>query len=227
MGASESTLLAAQAAARAPKEVAGLILYGLLTSNMRENFRYIMSDGAFLPYRNQFDKDNDGRISKEEYEAELKKLGVDLTKASPFAALDKNSDGFFSVDDIKIMTKKYLDAIDQDDFAVLQAWAKSSAAVSVPAEWFKDHFAQKPIWTYLQQVDIPVGCFHGGKDTNTPIDGVKKLEAEANKAGKTRMKFFYFDKLDHSLNVGEYFIQNKLPEGHQAIFAFIKEQLGR
>lgn len=226
MGASEGTLLAAQAAARAPKEVAGLVLYGVLTSNMRENFRYIMSDGAFLTYRLQLNIKDNGKMSKEEYEAELKKLGVDLAKASPFSALDKNGDGFFSVDDMKIMTKKYLDAIDQDDFAVLQAWAKSSAAVSVPTEWFKDHFAQKPIWTYLEQLDIPVGCFHGARDTNTPIGGVKKLEAEATKAGKTKMKFFYFDKLDHSLNVGEFFTQNKLPEGHQAIFAFIKEQLG-
>ncbi len=227
MGASESTLLAAQVAARAPKEVAGLVLYGVLTSNMRENFRYIMSEGAFLPYQRQFDTDKDGKISKQEYEDRLKKLGVDLAKAAPFATLDKNGDGFFTVDDMKIMTKKYLDAIDQDDFAVLQAWAKTSAAVSVPKDWFKDHFAQKPIWTYLEQVDIPVGCFHGGMDTNTPIGGVKKLEEQAKAAGKTKMKFFYFDKLDHSLNVGEYFVQNKLPEGHQAIFGYIKEQLGR
>jgi dienelactone hydrolase len=55
MGASEGTLLAAAAASREPDQVQALILYGVLASSMRENFRYIMSDGAFPVDRQQFD----------------------------------------------------------------------------------------------------------------------------------------------------------------------------
>jgi len=48
MGASEGTLLAVQAAARAPKEISGLVLYGVLSVNMRDAFKYIVSDGAYM-----------------------------------------------------------------------------------------------------------------------------------------------------------------------------------
>ncbi len=89
----------------------------------------------------------------------------------------------------------------------------------------KDHFAHKPIWAFLSTLDIPVGCFHGALDTNTPIAAVRKLEEEAKKAGKSKMQFSYFDNLDHTLNVGEYFTRGKLPAGHEAIFAFIKTQV--
>jgi dienelactone hydrolase len=46
MGGSEGTLLAAEAASRIPKQIRGLILYGVLTVNMRENFKYILTDGS-------------------------------------------------------------------------------------------------------------------------------------------------------------------------------------
>ncbi len=222
MGASESTLLAAETASRAPKCVAGLVLYGVLATNMRENFKYIMSDGAFLNYRIYFDTDEDGKISKEEFETDAKKYRVNVLKNAPFMAIDRNGDGWFAVEDMRILTKLYLEAIDSENFEVLQRWAKTSAAVVVPKDWFKDHFAHKPIWAFLSTLDIPVGCFHGALDTNTPIAAVRKLEEEAKKAGKSKMQFSYFDNLDHTLNVGEYFTRGKLPAGHEAIFAFIK-----
>lgn len=229
MGASESTLLAAETAARAPKEVAGLVLYGVLAKNMRENFRYIMTDGAFLPLRQLFDTDNDGKITPQEYEADPKKVREKAFKNAPLSALDKNEDGVFSVEDIVLLrTKPYVDAIDKEDFQVLQDWAKTSAAVAIPKDWFKDHFAHKPIWEFLQAVDIPVGCFHGALDVNTPIGAVKELEEKAKAAGKTKMEFHYFEDADHSLNLGGYFAAGKeLPAGHVAIFEFLERRAGK
>jgi hypothetical protein len=55
----------------------------------------------------------------------------------------------------------------------------------------------------------------------TPISAVKELEDKAKKANLTNMEFHYFKDLDHSLNVGEYFVNGKMPEGHRAIFEFI------
>ena len=71
MGASEGTLLAAEAASRMPKEIAGLVLYGVISSNMRETYKYIMTGGNFIAVRRYFDTDKDGRISKAEFEADL------------------------------------------------------------------------------------------------------------------------------------------------------------
>lgn len=222
MGASEGTLLAAEAAARAPDQVQALILYGVLASNMRENFRYIMSDGAFLVYRQRFDTDGDGSITQAEFEADPHKYRERALRNAPFTAFDRDQNGQFTLDEMKQVTKLYLDAIDNENFAVLQAWAKTSAAVAVPDEWFADHFAHPPISEFLLKLDIPVGCFHGSLDTNTPIAAVRELEAKAREAGKTRFEFHYFDDLDHSLNVGEYFRNGELPAGHQAIFEFVR-----
>jgi len=213
MGASEGTLLAAEAAARQPDEVSGLVLYGVLATNLRETFRYIMSGGAFLKYEKSMDLDGDGDITKTEWD--------EVVKDTAFSQADTNKDGIFNVKDMEVLTKKYLDAIDANDFEVLQEWAKTSAAVAVPDNWFKDHFQHQTSWDFLSKLDIPVGCFHGDMDAMTPIAAVRQLEAKAMESGLTKMEFHYCKGLDHSLNVGRYFANGKLPQGHQAIFKFI------
>ena len=212
MGSSEGTLLVAEAAAKKPDAVAGLVLYGVMVKNLRETFRYIMSDGAFLRYRS-LDEDKDNVITKAEWDKVVK--GVDFSKA------DLNTDDKFTVADSKITNKKYLNAIDNEDYEVLQAWAKVAAAMAVPDGWFKDHFAHADNWSFLSKLDIPVGCFHGDADRMTPISAVKELEAKAKKANLTKMEFYYFEGLDHSLKVGQYFVNGKMPKGHRAIFEFI------
>lgn len=212
MGASEGTLLVAEAAARKPNDVRGLVLYGLLVKNLRETFKYIMSDGEFMKYQS-LDEDKDNIITKVEWDKVVK--SVDFSKA------DLNIDDKFTVADIEISTKKYLSAIDNEDFEVLQAWAKVGAAVAVPDGWFEDHFKHADSWSFLSHLRIPVGCFHGKMDRMTPISSVKELETKAKAAKLTKMEFYYFDDLDHSLNLGQYFMNGILPQGHSAIFEFI------
>ena len=165
MGASEGTLLAAEAASRLGNEIAGLILYGVLSANMRENFKYIMTGGAFLSYRGYFDTDKDGKISKAEFEADPKKYREAVFKNAGFEAFDRNGDGFWTVDEMNLITKVYLDAIDSEDYGVLDRWVKTSAGVSTPKDWFKDHFAHQPIWTFLSKLDAPPVSF---KEAGTP-----------------------------------------------------------
>ena len=210
MGASEGTLLTAEAAARSPGQIRGLILYGVLATNMRENFKYIVTDGAFLPWIIAFDTNKDGKISKQEFEADPTKYREKRLNNTPFETLDKNSDGFLTTEDLVMLSSRLQnlrDAVDTENYAVLNEWAKTSAAVSTPKDWFKDQFAHKPIWTFLSKLDIAVGLFQGSGDVNVPIAGVRKLEETARKAGKTKMEFHYFDNLDHSLNIIEYFFR--------------------
>lgn len=221
IGASEGTLLAVEAASRSPGAVDGLVLYGVLATNLREAFRFIMSDGAHLTYRIQFDDDRDGVITKEEFEKDSRKYRARVLRDAPFSVFDQDGDGKFTVKEMSTLTKVYLDAVDEEQFDVLQAWARSNAAVSVPDDWFKDHFAHATMWKFLAEIEIPVGCFHGDLDTNTPVGAVRELEKKARNAGKKQVTFLYFEDLDHSLNVGEYFVKGELPAGHRAIFEFI------
>ena len=229
MGTSEGTLLAAEAAARSRGQIRGLILYGVLTSNMRENFRYIVTDGSFLPYRRYFDSDGDGKVSKQEFEADPSKYREKVLKNTPFETFDKNGDGFFTVEELVMHSalKNLRDAVDTENYEVLNEWARTSAAMSTPKDWFKDQFAHQPIWAFLSRLNIPIGCFQGGADAMVPIEGVRKLEEQAKKAGKTKMEFHYFANLDHSLNIIEYFFRGTLPAGHKAIFEFIQRQTAK
>jgi dienelactone hydrolase len=230
MGASEGTLLAAEAAARIPKQIRGLILYGVLTANMRENFKYIVTDGSFLSWGGNFDTDKDGRVSKQEFEADPKKFRERALKNEAFSTFDKNGDGFFTAEELVMhyeRLRNLIDAVNTENYEVLNEWAKTSGSVSTPKDWFKDQFAHQPIWTFLAKLNIAVGCFQGGADTMVPIDGVRKLEEQAKRAGKSKMEFHYFDDLDHSLNIGEYFVKGTLPTGHQAIFEFIRQQTAK
>jgi pimeloyl-ACP methyl ester carboxylesterase len=227
MGASEGTLLAAEAAARMPRQIRGLILYGVLTANMRENFKYIVTDGSFLSWRANFDADKDGRVSQKEFEADPHKFRERALKNEAFKTFDKNGDGFFTAEELVLLSERLRnlrDAVDAENYEVLNEWARTSAGVSTPKDWFKDQFAHQPIWTFLAKLNIAVGCFQGSADAMVPIEGVRKLEEQAKKAGKTKMEFHYFENLDHSLNVGEYFVKGTLPAGHQAIFEFIRQQ---
>lgn len=225
MGASEGTLLAAEAASRIRKEIAGLVLYGVMSANLRETYKYIMTGGNFIAVRGFFDKDKDGKISKAEFEADPAKFREKRWNNAGFEVFDRNQDGYFTVEDMGALSKIYLDAADTDNYEVLNGWLKIAAAVSTPEDWFKDHFAHQPIWTFLSQLDIPIGCFHGDEDASVPIEGLKKMKETAKKAGKTKMEFHYFAGLDHSLNVGLYFLNGTMPEGHKAIFEFIKNQV--
>ena len=71
---------------------------------------------------------------------------------------------------------------------------------------------------------MPIGLFHGIDDNLTDVGGVRQLEEQAKKAGKTNMEFAYFGGLDHSLGIGQYFVRGTLPDGHQAIFEYIARQ---
>jgi pimeloyl-ACP methyl ester carboxylesterase len=212
MGASEGTLLISEAASRQPDEIAGLVLYGVMAKNLRETFLYMLAEGGFVPYKFA-DENNDMVITEEEWNK--------VAKISKFSDLDLNKDGKFTVDDILVITQTLIDSVDQNDYAALQEWAKTGAAVSIPEHWFEDHFAHAEMMSFLSQLDMPVGLFQGDTDALTPIAAVKDLEAQAKKAKLSKMEFHYFEGLGHTLDIGQYFLNGELPAGHQAIFEFI------
>jgi len=222
IGASEGTLLAAEAASRVPKQVKGLMLYGVLTSNMRENYKYLVTDGAYVAYLTYFDSDKDGKISTEEFEQDRAGFRKRSLPGIKFSVFDRNGDGVFTVDERRELSAGLVKAADTENWEVLNSWLKVSAAVATPKGWFQDHFAHKPIWEFLSKLNQPIGFFQGAKDSSVPIAGVHALEERAKQAGKKNWEFYYFDNLDHSLNIGVYFYNGKIPDGHKAIFEFVK-----
>ena len=114
-----------------------------------------------------------------------------------------------------------MDAVVNDDFEVLRDWGKKAAGLTLPDDWFKDHFSHADNWSFLSELDIPIGVFHGDVDRMAPVSAVKDLEVKAKAAKREKMEFHYFEGLNHTLNIAEYFVKSEMPKGHRAIFEFI------
>jgi pimeloyl-ACP methyl ester carboxylesterase len=225
MGTSEGTLLAAEAASRTPGTIRGLILYAVMAAPMPETFTFILTDGAFIAYRGFFDTNRDGVISRAEFEADPRRYRERVFRNAPFANFDRNGDGTFTAADMPLLSKTYLDAVEQRDYEVLNRWARTSSGMTTPDNWFKDHFEHAALWTFLSRLDMPVGLFHGDADSNTSVEALRELERRARDAGKSNLAFHYFEGLDHTLGLGDYFARGgALPAGHETLFEFIVRQ---
>jgi pimeloyl-ACP methyl ester carboxylesterase len=220
-GISEGTLLAAEIAVEIPKEVAGLVLSGVIGSTLQQALAFMASDGLYMQQQRTWDPDKDGRVSAAEFEA----ISKQLPPGTEFKQADVDGDGFYTVNDRRQLSKPLVDAINAGDINTFLPWLQRSAVVAVPepmADWLKDHFKQPAMWDLLQKLSMPVGLFQGENDGNTSAAEVRVLERKAKAAGQKNLEFRYFDGLDHGLGTMEYFITGKPSIGYAAIFEFMK-----
>jgi dienelactone hydrolase len=112
MGASEGTLLAVEAASRAPEEIHGLALYAVLSSTLKDALKFMAADGNFMVLRSFFDTDKDGRISKQEFAQDPRKLRERAMKNVTFDQFDRDGDGVFTSAEMRLLRKPILDGID-------------------------------------------------------------------------------------------------------------------
>jgi alpha-beta hydrolase superfamily lysophospholipase len=227
LGASEGSLLAAEAAAKKPTLIDGVVLGPVLPGNLQSSLRFALIDGQFRKLLQNFDNNADGKITKNEYEADKKgfRTKTDLRNVE-FSDLDANGDGVLTVDDLKIMCKEYLDALEVKDWKKLDEWVVLSGGTR-PKGWLEDHFAHAPIWKFLEPLSIPVGVFHGQDDCVCSVDEVKKLERLMLKAKKDNIQFEYFDGHDHSLNADEFSLSSRVSKGQAAIISYVIKQLNK
>jgi pimeloyl-ACP methyl ester carboxylesterase len=118
MGASEGTLLCADAVARAPADVKGLVLYGILSSTLKDMLTYMAEEASFVNINAMFDTDKDGKTSRAEFDADPGKNREQALKGVTFETLDVSRDGFFTVDDLRVLRKPLLDGIAANNYEV-------------------------------------------------------------------------------------------------------------
>jgi pimeloyl-ACP methyl ester carboxylesterase len=225
-GVSEGTLLAAEVAVAVPDEVAGLVLSGVIGSNLKESLVFMVTDGAFLQHRQFWDTNGDGRISPQEFRTDPRGVRKQLPAAATFEVFDRDSDGAYTASDSLAINKALVDAIRAENFDIIVPVLEPRAAAQVPgttAAWMADNFRQPPMWDLLSRISVPVGLFQGEDDGNTSAAEVRVLEEKAKTAGKGNLEFHYFAGLGHGLGTAEYFNTGTPSAGYAAIFEFMKK----
>lgn len=219
-GVSEGTLLAAEAGARIPKEVKGLILSSVLT-DMKAAMKFMMSDGTFMQHQGYWDANRDGTITQAEFDADPRGIRKLMPAGFELKQFDSSGDGIYTIEDARIRTRPLVDAVDAQNLELVGAWLKAAAAVDTPDGWLADHFKHAAIDSFLSGLDMPVGFFHGDADHLTPAAELRALERRLKAAGKSNMEFQYFPGLDHGLGGLDYFMRGTSSAGYRAMFDFV------
>ena len=220
LGWSEGTVLAAMAAEDKRNKVGAIFLCGYVNDNMAEVIKWQNVGGsAMVSFRDAFDKDKNGSISKSEYDAEDKVATAFRKRLQgvQFEQLDVNKDNSITAADFEVLQKaKYdaiLDAYNRGD----EDWIwKNYFRISIP--WLKEHFALEPNKDRMLRLSMPIYIFHGESDQNCPVEGVYDVKSRFDKAGKTNLHVSVFPGHNHDLNYVDWVIKKEMPEGIAKIF---------
>lgn len=200
LGWSEGTMIAPLVAIRGNLKVSALLLAGYANDKMEEVLDWQQSGESDLVfYRQYFDYDGDGKISREEYEQD--RFGLRSFLGNPrFEDLDKNSDGFLDVSDFADLNRDTKQAV----FSAIERgdddWLRENYPVRLTTNWFYGHRKLAPNRETLLSVEQPIHIFHGEFDANVPVSGARAICEAFEAAGKKNLTLHIYPSAAHTLN---------------------------
>ena len=217
LGWSEGTAVAPLVAQRGQVRVDALLLAGYMNDRMEDVLLWQQTGGASMVfYRQYFDADGDGSISKEEFEADPYQIAAAL--GAGFEQIDVDGSGSLTAEDFALMLKPnreaLFDAIERGD----DAWLRDHYSVRLTSAWFMDHRTLAPNSETLPTLDLPIHIFHGVYDGNTPVEGVYDVQSRFEALGKDNLTVHIVPDADHDLNYLQYVYTGELPQGFQDLF---------
>lgn len=218
LGWSEGTILAPLFAQKYPDRVSGLLLAGYVNINLKEILEWQNNGGASMVwYRRYFDRDGDGRVSKEEYTADPDGMVSKVLQNIDFEQIDINADGFIDEKDMDLLLTEHREsifaAIDRND----DIWLKENYPVPLTSKWFKEHFELKANMEVLPTLELPIHIFHGDIDQSCNVKGAYDVREKFHELKKTNLSVHIFKDHNHDLNYMDIVTKNKIPDGIQAI----------
>ncbi len=233
LGWSEGTIIAPLVAEKYPEWVDGLLLAGYVNQNMKDVLIWQNNGGSSMAwYRGHFEADEEGRISKEMYEADPYNVVKGLFENAKFEDIDTNKDGYITEQDLAsrmplavgYSIDDLLSAIERRD----DDWLRQNygnGIIPLTTGWFLQHFNLRSNMEVLPKLNLPIYIFHGTMDSNADVKGVYEIDKKFLEMGKTNLTINVFERQNHDLNYVE-FIQNKeIPVGIKAIFDTVSELL--
>ncbi|MEG0570426.1 MAG: alpha/beta fold hydrolase [Oscillospiraceae bacterium] len=229
-GWSEGTIIAPLVAEKYPDMIDGILLAGYVNKNMRDVLEWQNNGGASMAwYRGNFKADENGRISKEAYNADPYNVVATILQNATFENLDTNEDGYITEEDfadtyhlaVGYSLNDVLSAIERKD----DEWLKTNyggGIIPLTSGWFLQHFSLRSNMEVLPTLNLPIHIFHGTMDQCVDVREVYKIDQIFKKSGKTNLKINVFDRNGHDLNYMNFIIKKEVPIALTAIFDTVK-----
>ena len=218
LGWSEGTAIAPLVAQRAQAPVDALLLAGYMNERMEDVLTWQQTGGSRMVfYRQYFDYDADGQVTKAEIEEDRYGVGAALG-GIVFDDIDVNQDGLFTAEDFAVLLapsrEALFEAIERGD----DEWLRYNYSVRLTGAWFADHRKLAPNSEVLPTLDLPIHIFHGEFDANVDVQGVYDIQSVFEAQGKDNLEVHIYPDADHDLNYLQYVVSGELPQGFVDIF---------
>lgn len=231
LGWSEGTIIAPLVAEKYPDMVDGLFLAGYVNQNMKDVLIWQNSGGSSMVwYRENFQADEKGRISKEAYNADPNNVINSVLQKATFESIDNNKDGYISEEDFGSILPDVLGYSLSDLLSAIEnrddEWIRKHytyGLIPLTSGWFLQYFGFRSNMEVLPKLDLPIFIFHGTMDQNVDVGEVYKINEKFKEIEKTNLRINVFEKQDHDLNYVDYFTNKEIPVGIKAIFDAISE----
>lgn len=217
LGWSEGTMIAPLVALRGYVPVDGLLLAGYVNGTLEETLEWQQQgNGDLVFYRQYFDLDGDGVITREEFEADT--LGVKEALGITFEELDLNGDGLLTLEDFANQHTQQRKEIYQAIEAWDDAWLREHYPVPLTAKWFHEHRKLRPNRETLPSLALPIHIFQGVFDANTRVEDTYDIRDTFTKLGKDNLTAHIYPDANHNLNYEQWLYGKGLPHGLKDIF---------
>jgi len=224
LGWSEGTNIAPLFAEKYPDMVNGLFLAGYVNDNLKDILTWQLSGASMIWFRQNFDRDGDGRVSKSEYEADPNNVISIVLNNTSFEYLDANKDGYIDESDRATVLKDYRESIFNAIETKDDEWLKANYGVQLTSAWFLEHFNLKSNMELLPTLNLPIYIFHGTLDQNCNVNGVYEIRDRFNELNKRNLTVNIFENHDHDLNyITDVVFKGKASLGIQSIFDAIAQ----
>ena len=179
-------------------------------------------------YRAHFETDEQGRVSREAYEADPNHVIASMLGNAKFEDIDTNNDGYIDEQDMAVILAAAVGYTLEDVLSAVERrddeWLRKNYGVvngvnflPLTTAWFLEHFSLRSNMEVLPGLDLPIYIFHGVLDQNVDVREVYKINEKFLELGKTNVTINIFEKHDHSLNFVDTLNKKETPAGIQAI----------
>ncbi|MCL2774149.1 MAG: alpha/beta fold hydrolase [Oscillospiraceae bacterium] len=218
LGWSDGTIIAPLVAQKYPDMVNALFLCGYANDNLKDILMWQQDGGASMVwYRQNFDTNGDGKVSKAEYGADPNNVVTSVLKNASFGSIDVNNDGYIDESDLSIILKDsreaIFNAIDKKD----NEWLKKYYPVQLTSGWFLQHFGLKSNMDLLPSLNLPIYIFHGTLDQSCDVNGVYAIRDKFAELNKNNLTVNVFEGYNHDLNYTDIILKDEIPAGIQTL----------